>query len=489
MNMKKFLGIFAIALLGGAAAMGLQQLFHEEEQPKSLVEKNNVYFTKNQAESLLPAFDFVDVAERTTPAVVHITTTMEVKTSQQTPNADNPWGEFFDERFFRQMPQGPRQATGSGVIITEDGYIATNNHVIDNASSITVVLEDKRKYEAELIGSDPETDLALLKIKEKDLAFLPFGNSDDIKVGEWVVAVGNPFNLNSTVTAGIVSAKGRNINLLSRNSQYAIENFIQTDAVVNPGNSGGALVNTRGELIGINTAIASQTGSYAGYSFAVPVNIAKKILDDILKYGEVKRAMLGVQIRDITSDLAKEKGIDEIKGVLVPSVVEGGAAEKAGIKDDDVILAIDGQEVNKASELQELISKYHPGDKVEVEINRGGKTMTKTAMLLSKQGESTIVASTDRAKIRALGAEFENLSREEKKKANVAYGVRIGKVGAGPLRAKNVPQGFIITHVDKRKVTNTKDLSSALKNKKGSILIDGVNSSGEEDSFAVRVEG
>jgi serine protease Do len=488
-KVKKIIVIFVVALLGGIATIGLQQMFQSHTEPKTLEERQNMHFTSNAGNAIIPAFDFVAISEQSTPTVVHITTTMQPKNTQNDMKKQDPWG-MFDERFFRQMPQGPSQATGSGVIITQDGYIATNNHVIDNASKIVVVLDDKRKYEAELVGADPETDLALLKIKEDNLAFMAFGNSDEIKVGEWVIAVGNPFNLNSTVTAGIVSAKGRNINLLRRNSnsQYAIENFIQTDAAVNPGNSGGALVNTQGQLIGINTAIASQTGSYSGYSFAVPVNIAKKVFDDILKYGEVKRAILGVQIRDLTSDLAEEKGIAEIKGVYIPGVVEDGAADEAGIKEGDVILAIDSKSVNKASELQEAISKYHPGDKVTVKINRKSKEIEVKVTLLSREGTDRIIQKTALANQKVLGAELVNLSDAEKQELNLRYGVKIKKLYAGVLKQKRVPEGFVITHIDKRKMYTSKDVVKALKAVEGSTLIDGVTSTGKEESYAIRIK-
>jgi serine protease Do len=487
--MKKFIGIFVVALLGGIATIGLQQMFQTEAPPKSLQERQSAQFTSNTGKGIIPAFDFVEISEQSTPTVVHITTTIESAKPESKLQGEDPWG-MFDERFYRQMPQGPRQATGSGVIITADGYIATNNHVIDNASKITVILNDKRKDEAELVGADPETDLALLRIKEKNLPFMHFGNSDEIKVGEWVIAVGNPFNLNSTVTAGIVSAKGRNINLLRRNSnsQYAIENFIQTDAAVNPGNSGGALVNTSGELIGINTAIASQTGSYSGYSFAVPVNIAKKVLDDILKYGEVKRAILGVQIRDLTSDLADEKGISEIQGVYIPGVVEHGAAEIAGIKEGDVILAIDEQKVNKASELQEAISRYHPGDQVLVKVKRKKKELNLKVTLLSREGASKIIQKAAAKKNSVLGAELENVSRDEKRKLKIRNGVKISKLNAGVLKRKNVPEGFVITHIDKRSMYTTQDVKKALSDVEGSVLIDGVTNEGSEESFAIRLK-
>jgi S1-C subfamily serine protease len=307
-------------------------------------------------------------------------------------------------------------------------------------------------------------------------------------VGEWVIAVGNPFNLTSTVTAGIVSAKGRNINLLRQNSEYAIENFIQTDAAVNPGNSGGALVNTQGELIGINTAIASRTGSYAGYSFAVPVNIAKKVLDDLKKYGEVKRAILGVRIQDITAELAAEKGFDKIEGVYIPDVVEGSAADKAGIKADDVILAIDGEKVNKASELQEEISKYHPGDEVVVSIRRDGKEIEKEVKLLSKDGKKEISMEPNRDSKELLGATFENLGHQEKMELKIRNGVRIKSLNKGPLKEKSIPEGFVITMIDKQRVYTTKDVEKILQDKTGSVLIDGVLPDGTEESYAIRID-
>ncbi|MBI1306688.1 MAG: Do family serine endopeptidase [Bacteroidetes bacterium] len=485
--MKRILGILTIALFGGLAALGLNYLFFGgSNKPQSLEDRQRVQFANQQLLNDQPGVDFVNVSEKATPTVVHIKTTLQAPTaSSDQPEMFDPFGFFNDPRFQQNVP---REASGSGVIITNDGYIATNNHVIENANKIEVILEDKRSYVAELVGRDPETDLALLKIEEKSLPFLSFGNSDELKVGEWVIAVGNPFNLTSTVTAGIVSAKGRNINLLRQNSEYAIENFIQTDAAVNPGNSGGALVNTRGELIGINTAIASQTGSYAGYSFAVPVNIAKKVLDDILKYGEVKRAILGVRIQDITAELADEKGIKDIKGVYVPEVIEDGAAAKAGLKDGDVILKINNVAVNKASELQEQISKYHPGDKITVSIQRGGKDMEKEITLLSREGKKEFSETVKREEASVLGGTFENLTRDEKLELKVRNGVRVKKIAKGPLKDKNIPEGFVITQIDKQRVYTTQDVEKILKTKKGSVLIDGVLPGGKEESFAIRID-
>ncbi|MBO6515165.1 MAG: Do family serine endopeptidase [Bacteroidia bacterium] len=484
--MKKFLGILAIAFVGGAVALGLNHFFFSEKtMPQSFEEQQKVQFANQESVVAEIGGDFVEVSEHATPAVVHIKTEIDLAQSGNTTEMFDPFGFFDDPRFKRNQP---RQASGSGVIIMNNGYIATNNHVIENASKIEVILNDKRSYDAELVGRDPETDLALLKIEEKDLPFLSFGNSDDVRVGEWVVAVGNPFNLTSTVTAGIVSAKGRNINLLRQNSEYAIENFIQTDAAVNPGNSGGALVNTKGELIGINTAIASQTGSYAGYSFAVPVNIAKKILDDLRKYGEVKRAILGVRIQDVTAELAMEKGIKDIEGVYVPDVVDGGAADKAGIKPGDVILSIDGEAVNKASELQEEISRFHPGDDIVVVLKRDNEQIEKSVKLLSKDGKKEITTEAIREEKVVLGGTFENLGHTEKMELKISNGVRIKKIGKGPLKDKDVPEGFVITTIDKQRVYTTKDVEKLLENKEGSILIDGVMPNGDEESFAIRVE-
>ncbi|MFT4521919.1 MAG: serine protease Do [Bacteroidia bacterium] len=483
--MKKILGLFAIALIGGLVALGLNKAFFSgNSSNQSFEEMQKAQFTNQLATTDQVGFDFVQVAELSKPTVVHIKTTMEMKPSENQEEIYDPFGFFNNPR--NQQPHS-REASGSGVIITEDGYIVTNNHVVEHASKIEIVLEDKRSYSAELIGNDPETDLALLKIEEKNLSFLAFGNSDVLKVGEWVVAVGNPFNLTSTVTAGIVSAKGRNINILRQNSDYAIENFIQTDAAVNPGNSGGALVNTRGELIGINTAIASQTGSYSGYSFAVPVNIAKKVLDDLLKYGEVKRAILGVRIQDISAELAEEKDLKNIKGVFIPEVMDGGAAANAGIKGGDVLLKIDGNAINKASDLQEVVSKYHPGDKISIVLRRDGKELEKNVTLLSKDGDKEIVAEKRSETKMILGATVENLSHEDKLRLKLKSGVRIKSLQNGPLKDKNIPEGYVITQIDKQTVYTTQDVIKILETKKGSVLIDGKMPNGKEESFAVRI--
>ena len=483
MQTKRVLGILVVAAIGGVVALGINRLFTPPQNNQSFEQHQNAKFTLAEKADESPALDFVSVAEVSTPAVVHIKST--ITTSE--PSYHNPFEEFFNGPMFPQ-DRGPQVATGSGVIIKKDGYIVTNNHVIDGATKVEVVLDDKRTYVAEVLGTDPETDLALLKIEEDQLPFLNMGNSDDVRVGEWVVAVGNPFNLTSTVTAGIVSAKGRSINLLrQRGGDYAVENFIQTDAAVNPGNSGGALVNTHGELIGINTAIASKTGSYAGYSFAIPINLAKKVIKDLNDYGEVKRAILGVRIQDITQELADEKGLKSLDGVYIPSVSEEGAADKAGIKEGDVILSIEGHAVNKSSELQEEISRYHPGDKVEVKLLRDGKEKLVKATLLSKDGSNEISTEVRREQREVLGATIENISREERLKLGIKNGVKIASIGNGELKRKGIPSGFVITKVDKVPMYTTQDVEKALANKEGAVLIEGVNTKGQPEAYAVRL--
>ena len=335
--------------------------------------------------------DFTNAAELSVNAVVHVKTMYR---NQSSSAMRNPLFEFFFGHPGRQREMPAQQASGSGVIISEDGYIVTNNHVIDHAQQIQVVLNDKREYTAVLVGTDPTTDIALLKIDESGLPVILMGNSDDLRVGEWVLAVGNPFNLTSTVTAGIVSAKARNINILD--ADMKIESFIQTDAAVNPGNSGGALVNTRGELVGINTAIASQTGSYSGYSFAVPTSIVQKVVSDIRQYGTVQRAVLGVRMREITSQLQKEKNLSTLQGAYVEDAVEDGAAMKAGIRSGDVITRIDENAIKTGTDLQEQIGRHRPGDVVTVTLLRNGEQMIVRATLTNREGGTEFIPASDR---------------------------------------------------------------------------------------------
>ncbi len=486
-KLKLSVSVFVIALLGGLTSLALSK-FLTSKPNSTLSEIQKAYLTTGKLATSAPATNFVDVADKAIHSVVHIKTTYNSEHSNQNAMPDQ---QFFDPfEFFNNkiIPHGPQQASGSGVILTPDGFLVTNNHVIQSASKIEVGLDDKRTYIAELVGADPETDLALLKIEESGLHFLQFGNSDNLRIGEWVIAVGNPLSLTSTVTAGIVSAKGRDINLLRQKTEYAIENFIQTDAAVNPGNSGGALVNMNGELIGINTAIASETGSYAGYSFAIPVNIVKKVLDDIKKYGEVKRAILGVRIQDITAELAKQEGLNEIKGVFVPEVVLGSAADKAGVKKGDVLLKINNVDVNSSSQLQAQVSLYYPGQKVNLTLKRNNSLKIVEVTLRSKDGKIGFESETLQETISLHGATFENITNTDKAKLKIQNGVRITKLSKGPFMLKSIPKGFIITAIDKQPVYTAKEISLMLKDKKGSTLIDGILPDGRKEAFAIRID-
>ena len=477
--MKKILGILAIASIGGLTSLGLNHFIQDNSQLSNsqMAYQTPVKYVKLPgAEAPELAVDFTSAAETSVHSVVNVTTTYPMET--QNPYLYDPFRDFFGGQ---RMPQKAPMATGSGVIISQDGYIVTNNHVVDGANKIEITLNDKRSYEAEVIGKDPATDLALLKIKESNLPYASYGNSDQVKVGEWVLAVGNPFNLNSTVTAGIISAKGRNINILDNDAakgQFPIESYLQTDAAVNPGNSGGALVNVKGELIGINSAIASNTGSYTGYSFAIPVNMARKIIADLLEFGEVQRAFIGVNITDLDGKLAKEKSITEIKGVYVTNIVEGGSGQEAGIKEGDVITKIGDVKVNNVPELQEQISLYRPGSKINVTLKRNNQEKTLPVVLKNRNGNTDIVEKPKVEVVSTLGASFEALSSEEKKKLNIENGLKVAKLGAGKLLSAGIKEGFVITSVDKKKITSIEDIKTTLENKKGGVLIEGVYPNG-----------
>lgn len=409
--------------------------------------------------------DFVNAARTVTPAVVHIKT---VYTGQG--RGSNPLSELFGQSEQQPIAMG----TGSGVTISADGYIATNNHVIENASSIEVIYPDRRSFEAKLVGRDPNTDLALLKIDARNLPVVKLGNSDNVEVGEWVLAVGYPYSLNTTVTAGIVSAKGRSIGIINRPSSEGavagntgIESFIQTDAAINPGNSGGALVNTNGELIGINTAIASLTGSYAGYAFAIPVNLAKKVMDDIRQYGEVKRGVLGVSFPSpIDEDrFFKAQGINpsEVKGVFITDVQQGGAAASAGLQEGDIIQSINGTPVYSSAEFSERIARQRPGDKIEITYLRDKKQRTTTVTL--KEARETAVAANQSSGqlLSRLGAEFSSLSPAQKERLNLRAGVLVTSVSRGGFFDQlGVPRGTVIVYVNGRPVTSPSELETAI---------------------------
>lgn len=420
--------------------------------------------------------DFTYAADKTVHAVVHVKTT----SVQNVTSGGTFYDFFFGERNFQEKPQ-PVSGFGSGVIISADGYIITNNHVIDEADKVEVTLNNKHTYTAKVIGRDPDSDIAVLKIDESNLQYITYGNSDDIKVGEWVLAVGNPYNLTSTVTAGIVSAKARNLNILSdrndKRGNYAIESFIQTDAAVNPGNSGGALVNTKGELIGINTAIASPTGSYIGNSFAIPVSIVKKVASDIIEYGKVQRALLGVSIKDIDEDLLRDKKLDKIEGVYVAGIAKDGAAEAAGIKEGDIILSVNNVNVNSTSELQEQISRFRPKDKVDLVIMQDNKRKQISVILRNMEGNTKIITSNDE-ELSLLGAQLGEVSSAEKHKLGIKSGVKVLNLAQGKLKDEGVQKGFIITKINNHPVYSTEDVKNELSGFKGGVLIEGVYPNG-----------
>lgn len=443
-------------------------------------------FTLNNEGEIVP-LDFTEVAANVKNAVVHIRSTFQGRVREDVPDyqeVPDPFRDFFDEFFGPRMQrertprrggQPPvRMGQGSGVIISKDGYVVTNNHVIANADDIEVTLANNTSYKATVIGTDPTTDLALVKIEgNNDFNTIPFYNSDDVKVGEWVLAVGNPFNLTSTVTAGIVSAKGRAINILQE--QFAIESFIQTDAAINPGNSGGALVNLQGGLIGINTAIASPTGSYSGYGFAVPSDIVQKVVEDLMKYGAVQRGVLGVMIRTVDGNFAKQENLKVNNGIYVDSLLQGSAAGEAGIRPGDVIVSIEGKSVNTSPQLQEQIARRRPGDKVQITVNRDGKERTFDVILKSRSGSTDIVAKENIDVFRDLGADFETLSKDKAKQLGIDGGVKVKKLYPGKIRkTTQMREGFIITKVDGQKITSVEKLADALQNKQGGVMLEGI---------------
>lgn len=413
---------------------------------------------------------FTDAAERTVNAVVHIRTEYERKSSL--------YDYFFDFHDFFNHPRNNRNrpivATGSGVIISPNGYIVTNNHVVTEANKVEVTLNDKRSYEASIIGLDPTTDLALLKIDEQGLPFIPYGNSDDVRVGEWVLAVGNPFNLTSTVTAGIVSAKARNINILANPEGTSIESFIQTDAAVNRGNSGGALVNVQGELVGINAAIASRTGYYTGYSFAIPSNIVRKVVGDLMEFGIVQRGFIGVSIREVDAQLAREKSLPDIKGVYINGVSESGAAREAGLESGDVILQVEGFEVNHTSELLERIGQFRPGDKINILIRRGKKTISKEVILRNQDNTAAPVQKPEIALQEVLGAELSPVDAETKRNLGIQHGVMVQKVGNGKLSEAGVKDNYIILYIDNTAVKNVAEVNKIISGNPRGVLLEGV---------------
>lgn len=478
MKLRNFLIYFIVALMGAAFALGGYMMVFQKPQValQQSQMKNDTHLTKFANPPVIRSevpVDFTTVAEETVNGVVH------VKVEVQGQSAADPFYEFFYGNKNRRST--PVLGFGSGVIISDDGYIVTNNHVVEDADKIEVILNDKRTFTAELIGTDPNTDLALLKVKADDLHYIQLGNSDNVKLGQWVLAVGNPFNLTSTVTAGIVSAKGRNLGILG-NNRYRIESFIQTDAAVNRGNSGGALVDTEGRLVGINSAIVSATGEYSGNSFAIPVNIVKKVVADLKEFGRVQRAVLGVSIQDITSELAEEHGLEKLEGVYIAELTDGGAAESAGIKPGDIILSVSGVDVNSVAELQEEFSKYRPGDEVSVMVKRKGKTKQYDVVLRNLKGGTDIVKTSDYL----LGARFSKLTKDDKEKYQISNGLIITDIKPGVLADLGFKEGYIIVKINNARIASVSDISRISESGEEISSIQGITSDGMEFSYRIR---
>ena len=480
MKGKSLITTLLIALLGAVVGLFIYTRFLDKEKlvtggdkDKELV-KENARYTSMLTQSGVNDFTFA--AEQTVHAVVHVKTKATVSSQ-----SSNPLYEFFYGPGTNQEREV--RGFGSGVIVTPDGYIVTANHVIEEADEVDVTLNDKRTFVADVVGRDPSTDIALLKIKATGLPYIKFGDSDAIRLGEWVLAVGNPFNLTSTVTAGIISARGRSLGLLD--DQYRIESFIQTDAAMNPGNSGGALVNTNGELIGLTTAIYSPTGAYAGNSFAIPTSIVKKVYDDLKQYGEVQRGLMGVNITDVTSEIAKEEKLDEVKGVYLSGIVDGGAAKAAGLQEKDVIIAVNGEPVGTTSDLQEKVNRFRPGDKIEVTYIRKGKQDTKTVVLRNMEGGTGVVAPGSTSTT-VYGATFAPLASGDKEQLGIENGVKITAVSEGRFRDLGLAKGAVIVNVNGQKVNSAADVRKATNNEKSLSSIEGYTTDGTYFKYQTR---
>jgi serine protease Do len=472
--MKKTLVLIASAMVGGFVALGIHESFLVEEVllQTTLIERGvPVHFARGIS-SGVP--DLTYAAEKSLAGVVHVKTIFRGQDYNSNPIFDLLYGRP------RYMPQP--EGTGSGVIITDDGYIVTNNHVVDGAEKVKITLNNKKHYAAKIIGRDPSTDLALLKIDATDLPYLQYANSDDIKVGEWVLAVGNPFNLNSTVTAGIISAKGRDINILQSDPNSGIspvEAFIQTDAAVNPGNSGGALVNTQGELVGINAAIKSNTGSFAGYSFAIPSNITKKVVSDLIEFGAVQRAFVGVSIQDLSEDVIKKNDLKLRDGIFIAALAENGGAKIGGILVGDIVTNINDKKVNNVPEFQEQLSNFRPGDKISVTVDRQGTSKKLDITLRNQYGNTELIDKTVVEVSISLGAQFAPINDKMKKRLSLKNGVQVKDLSSGKLMKAGVREGFIIVRVDGKHIKNQDELNAQLKGIQGGVLIEGIYPNGK----------
>lgn len=482
MKTKYFFGALLMAFLGAVVALFAYTKIIDRDNSSLASDSSDVKF--RDGEALLTSMvmqqqgqiDFTYAAEQTVHAVVHVRTKSTV--GYQASNPIMEW--FYGERYSR-----PREVSGygSGVIISGDGYIITNNHVIDEAENVEVKLNDNRTFPAEIIGRDPSTDIALLKIKGEGLPFVKYGDSDQLRLGEWVLAVGNPFNLTSTVTAGIVSAKGRNLGILD--SDYRIESFIQTDAALNMGNSGGALVNTKGLLVGITSAIISPSGAYAGNSFAIPVSIVKKVVDDLKQFGEVQRAIIGVNIDEVTQEDAEKQKLNEVKGVLVTNVIPDGSAEEAGLKTNDIIVKFGGAEVGSPSELQEQVSKFRPGDRSNVTYVRNGKETTVPIVMKNVAGNTNVVTPGMNSGV-VFGARLESLGSSDKRSLNLDYGVKVTELMDGKFKDLGIRKGYVILSINGKKVKNATEVREATGNGETLKSIEGVQANGTFFSFSFR---
>ena len=469
MRKKNWLIVLAAVLAGGLAGYltvrltsGGDNQTYVYQDPDSGAVVRNVSITGEYP-------DFTYAAETSVKAVVFVKV---VKRSEQPQGPSSLFEYFFG--FGNSIPR-EQVGTGSGVIISEDGFIVTNNHVVSGATEIEVTVGDNKTFKADIVGTDPATDVALLKVDAKGLPTIPMGDSDELRLGEWVLAIGSPYGLTSTITAGIVSAKGRSMPNYS--GEFKIESFIQTDAAVNPGNSGGALVNIKGELVGINTAIISQTGSYAGYSFAIPVNMVKKIAADFREYGSVQRAMLGISMLNNSEDLKEEMKLSTSDGVYIAEVVKGGAAEAAGVKKGDILLSIDGTAVAKGTAVQEIINQHSPGDKVELEISRDGKVLKLKVTLIGKDTQE-MNAYNQQGNVNLFGAQLVPAPREELEKLGLKAGVKVASVDKGKVRDAGIKAGFIITYINNNPVSSPQDVAAEVKKARRSLLIEGFDPSG-----------
>ncbi|UCS93453.1 trypsin-like peptidase domain-containing protein [Echinicola marina] len=481
-NLKTIIIAFSAGLLG---AWSHQEFLMDDVDTASneFIQQENlshqVNYTaetpRNTTASMDLPVSFVEASEKSTESVVFI---------KNFSGTDYRRYSMFDFFFGPQGNPAPRVSTGSGVIFSEDGYIITNNHVVENAETLEVV-HHKKTYQAKLIGTDPNTDIAVLKIEAKGLPAIQKGSSKDLKIGEWVIAVGNPFNLTSTVTAGIVSAKERQINILG--GDFPLESFIQTDAAINPGNSGGALVNTKGELVGINTAILSRTGSYTGYGFAVPADIASKIANDLIKYGEVQKAIPGIEAVEITPELAEEMNLKSLDGVVVSHIIRNGAAEKSGLKVNDVITGIDGTRITGKGSFEEALSYYYPGDKINISYIRDNKPKTANLTLENLEGGTGIIKRAFYSSA-LLGARLEAVNTVEKDKMQIEYGIKITSLSRGYLNELGLGNGFILTKINGEPAKDPEEIGQFLEDYSGRLVLEGLTPNGRafRQSYSVR---